>query len=384
MILSQGFRPFFLAASAWAGLSLFMWVLSFADVLVLPVSDPLQWHVHEMLFGYTSAAVVGFILTAIPNWTKRLPVQGGSLAWLVVLWGSGRIAILMQGEIANYIVMTVDVSFLICVFLIVVREIVAGKNWRNLPIALALGLYAASNLVDHLAAMELFSDPGIGQRMGLSVIIMLIALIGGRVIPSFTGNWLKKQGAPMVPSPFSGFDKVCLLVLLTAQVLWISLPDHAATGWLMILAGICHGVRMSRWCGYATFSDTLVLVLHMGYGWLVLGVVFMGSEILWPETTLISGIHAMTAGGIGTMTLAMMTRASLGHAGQGLVAGPGTITIYVMVTIGAVLRVAAPVFPADLFTDVLFLSAIAWGGAFVLFFVIYAPLLAGMKPTRSS
>ena len=375
----QGFRPFFLAAAAWACVSLCLWVLWITGYISLGVGDPLRWHAHEMLFGYTGAAITGFILTAIPNWTRRLPVSGGPLALLVLIWAAGRVAFLMQDQLGAPVVMAVDVFFPAVVFGIVLREIVAGKNWRNLPVAAILGVYMAANAVDHLSTMDIIADDRIGQRMGLAVIIMLIGLIGGRVVPSFTGNWLNKQGADVLPVPFSGYDKVSLVVLLAALVSWCVVPDHMASGWMLVIAGICHGVRLIRWRGYAACTEILVLILHVGYGWIALGLSLLGLEIVWPDGLPLSGLHAITAGGIATMTLAMMTRASLGHTRQGLTAGPGTIAIYALVTMGAVLRVLVPVFPSEAFQSILGVSAIFWGAGFALFVVVYAPLLSGTK-----
>jgi uncharacterized protein involved in response to NO len=382
-ILKQGFRPFFLGAAAWVSLSLCLWMLSVTGFVTLSVPDPLHWHAHEMLFGYTGAVITGFILTAIPNWTRRLPVSGLPLAVLVLLWMAGRLVVLMQGQLDIIVVIVVDASFLVGVFLTVLREIIAGKSWKNLPVTVVLGLYAAASVVDHLASTGVLEDGNLGQRMGLAVIIMLIGLIGGRVIPSFTGNWLAKQGATELPAPFSGYDKFSLLVLLSALVAWVVAPELAASGWLVFAAGIIHGFRMVRWRGYATSSDILVVILHVGYGWVVLGLILIGLDIVFPGTIPLSGIHAMTAGGIGTMTVAMMTRASLGHTGQGLVVGPGTVAIYGFITAGAVLRVLAPAFPQEAFTSILGTSAIFWGAGFALFVVVYFPLLAGLKPLRA-
>ncbi|MBT3556141.1 MAG: NnrS family protein [Rhodospirillales bacterium] len=374
----QGFRPFFLAAGVWACASLGIWVLWITGYLDMAAVDPLHWHAHEMLFGYTGAAITGFILTAIPNWTRRLPVRGIPLALLLMVWIAGRAACLMQDQLGAVVVMAVDVSFPILVFGIVLREIIAGKNWRNLPVAGVLGLFAAASVVDHLSTMDIVADDRLGQRMGLAVIIMLIGLIGGRVVPSFTGNWLNKQGATVSPVLFSGFDKFSLVILLAALVLWCVVPDHMVTGWTLVFAGVCHGFRLFRWRGYATCAEILVLILHIGYGWIALGLLLMGLEIVWPGALPLSGLHAITAGGIATMTLAMMTRATLGHTGQELTADPGTTIIYGLVTMGAVLRVLVPVFPSEAFQSILGVSAIFWIAGFALFVIIYAPLLAGM------
>lgn len=204
---------------------------------------------------------------------------------------------------------------------------------------------------------------------------MLIALIGGRIVPSFTRNWLARAGVTTLPAPFGGFDRLVLAVWGVTLAVWVAgLPDHLS-GTLFLASGFLHAARMVRWQGHRTFAEPLVTILHAGYAWLGIGALLHGLALdglgLDPATAL----HVFTTGAIGTMTLAVMTRASLGHTGRPLTADRTTVAIYLLVTAGAVLRLLVPVLPADPVVT-LALAALGWGGAYALFFVHYAPMLA--------
>src|SRR5688500_15330248 len=191
---SGAFRPFFLLAAAWAALAVPVWLAAYVHGYTLRGALPaLIWHPHEMVFGFGMAAVAGFLLTAIPNWTGRLPVRGGTLAGLAVLWLAGRIALLVSGAIGTAASVALDLSFAVALIVVVARELVAGGNWRNLPMLAALALLLAANVLVHLHAEA-------GNRLGIATLAMLIALVGGRIVPSFTRNWLARE-RPRVPPP---------------------------------------------------------------------------------------------------------------------------------------------------------------------------------------
>jgi len=379
--LDHGFRPFFLGASLWAAIALAIWVATVGGFIDLPSAfDPLHWHQHEMTFGFAGGVVAGFVLTAVPNWTGNLPVRGGRLAVLFLVWLAGRIAVLTSAEIGALAAAIIDVGFLLGLSVLVFREIVIGQNWRNLPICGLITLFAAANAATHLeSASGAASEYGV--RSGLAVLILLIALIGGRIVPSFTRNWLAKRKAPP-PAPFSPFDRACLVVAAAALVAWILRPAWSPTGVMLVAAGLLHFLRVCRWQGLRTLSEPLVTILHVGYLWLALGLLLLGASILVPAVPATAALHALTAGAIGTMTLAVMTRASLGHTGRPLTSGAGTTVIYGLVTVGAILRVIAQNPPPALDPDVMLnLSALSWGGAFALFALVYGPMLYGPHRT---
>ena len=351
--------------------------MSFAGESALPsVLPPLVWHVHEMVFGFAAATVAGFLLTAIPNWTGRMPLQGVPLACLALLWVAGRAGVLVSAQIGAMGAAFLDLAFPFAFLCVVGREIAAGRNWRNLPMLAALASLLLGNLLVHFEAVGIAATAELGNRLGVATLLMLISVVGGRIIPSFTLNWLARE-RPEIPPPavFDRFDRAVIAVTALALMLWIVAPEGLLTPWAALAAGLAQGGRLARWRGSATLREPLLWVLHLGYGWLALGFLLLalsGVVSLLPQT---AALHALTAGAIGTMTLAVMTRASLGHTGRPLAAGSGTTAIYILVTIAAVLRLFAPLAEAH-YLFVLSLAGTAWSGAFGLFVLIYArPLM---------
>jgi uncharacterized protein involved in response to NO len=375
-IFAAGFRPFFLGASVWAALAIPLWLAAYAGGLVTPtLLPPVVWHVHEMVFGFAAATVAGFLLTAIPNWTGRMPLQGMPLAMLVSLWAIGRLAVLFSGKIGAPAAAVADLSFPLAFLLVVAREIFAGKNWRNLPMLVALSLLLVGNLLVHLEALGFAASAELGNRIGLVTLFMLISLVGGRIIPSFTQNWLTKirpEVAP--PARESRFDLAVLVVTSLALANWAIAPDAQLTSWAALIAGIASVWRLSRWRGLRTSGEPLLLILHIGYAWLAFGLLLLGADGLYPVLPQTAAWHALTVGAVGTMTLAVMTRVSLGHTGRPLTAGPGTQTIYVLITLAAVLRVLAPL-AGDRTLLVLTLASADWSAGFGLFAILYGGVL---------
>jgi uncharacterized protein involved in response to NO len=328
-----------------------------------------------MVFGYAAATVAGFLLTAIPNWTGRMPLQGGPLALLVLLWGLGRIAVMFSDEIGAPNAAAFDLAFPLVFLAVVAREILAGRNWRNVPMLAALALLLGGNLLVHLEALGVASTAELGNRLGVATLLMLISFVGGRIIPSFTRNWLTKQHPDKpAPAPFGRIDRAVLAVTAAALAVWVVTPEHPLAPWVELAAGMALAVRLARWRGLATLREPLLWVLHLGYGWLSLGFLLLGLNGLAPLMPPTTALHALTVGAVGTMTLAVMTRASLGHTGRSLVAGTGTTTIYVLITLAAILRLLAPL-GGEYYLPVLTAAGAAWSGAFGLFAVLYAPPL---------
>jgi uncharacterized protein involved in response to NO len=372
-VLSYGFRPFFLLGSIWAGLEVLIWMPMFQGALSFETAfSARDWHVHELLFGYIPAIVAGFLLTAIPNWTGRLPLQGRPLAVLVTAWLAGRVAIALSDGIGWLAAAVVDEAFLLLMAAAVTREIAAGKNWRNLKMAAMLGLLAAANLAFHIEA-HVTGLADYATRAGIAVTLALIMVVGGRIIPSFTRNWLARRGSGRLPSPFDRYDMASIVVSVCGLALWVVVPDEDVTGILLIAAAACNLLRLGRWAGDRTIADRLVLVLHVAYLFVPVGFLLSGLAALGvvPRS---AGIHAWTVGAIGIMTLAVMSRASLGHTGRALVASPGVQAVYGVAVITAVVRVCAAVH-APWFDLLMPLSGVAWAGAFLAFAALYAPLL---------
>jgi uncharacterized protein involved in response to NO len=379
-VLQHGFRPFFLLGALWAALALFLWLGTLAGAVALPTAmDPAAWHRHEMLFGYLAAIVAAFLLTAVPNWTGRLPVRGAPLAGLVALWALGRLAVLTSGWVGAVPALVLDVAFPVVFAAVAAREVAAGGNRRNLPVVALVGLFAVADLLSHLGSLGALPAAMLGDRLAVAVVAMLVALIGGRIVPSFTTNWLKARGHATLPAPFGGLDKAALAVTAAALLAWLAAPEGVPAGLLLLAAAAGIALRLARWRGAATASEPLLLVLHLGYAWLALGLAMLGLAALGlvPRS---AALHAVTAGAFGTVTLAVMTRAALGHTGRALTADGWTVAVYALVNIGALARLAA-VWAPQAYMPVLDLAGLAWGGAFLLYAVRYAPVLLGPPRT---
>jgi uncharacterized protein involved in response to NO len=373
-LFTYGFRPFFLGAALTAALAVPAWLAMLATgTQPLGPFHGLAWHAHEMIFGYLAAVIAGFILTAVPNWTGRLPVTGWPLVGLFSLWIAGRVATAAVPWPAA--AAAVDLAFLFVLGLVVWREVLAGRNFRNAPVAGLVTLFAAANLLFHLDVQW----PGLAasaERLAIGVAAILIGLVGGRIIPSFTRNWMVKAGLSRLPASFGRFDKVTIAATGGTVALWIAFPQSRVTGTALLLAGGLHLIRLARWRGPSTIGEPIVAVLHVGYLWLGVSLMLLGLSPFVPVMGS-AALHALTAGAFGTMTLAVMTRASLGHTGRPISTDAATATIYVLVTLGALLRVAAPL-AADLYLPLLILGGLLWSAAFGLFAVAYGPIL--LKP----
>jgi uncharacterized protein involved in response to NO len=373
-LLSYGFRPFFLFGALWAALAIALWLPMLSGHLVLPSTlGPLEWHIHELIYGYVPAIVAGFLLTAVPNWTGRLPVVGGRLAVLFLVWIAGRIAIFFSLWISAGIAAAVDLAFLSVLGLVIAREIVASNNTRNLKVLAGVALLLMGNALFHLEEITGFGD-GHGMRLGIAAAILLIMLIGGRIIPSFTRTWLVRQSAGRLPAPFDRFDVVIMLVSGIALAGWVIAPEGATTAFLALAAAVLNVVRLGRWAGERTAADPLVWILHVAYAFVPIGYVLLALGIARPDIVAQSGaLHGWTAGAIGIMTLAVMTRASLGHTGQPLTATRPIQFIYLSAIVAALTRIAAAF---DVLREpMLHLSATAWVAAFGGFVIVFGPLL---------
>ncbi|MCA1535530.1 NnrS family protein [Bradyrhizobium sp. NBAIM03] len=374
-LFANSFRPFFLLAAIQAALSILVWLPMFYGEL--PVSSafaPRDWHIHEMLYGFLPAVITGFLFTAIPNWTGRLPIQGAPLAGLVTVWLAGRVAVTLSANTGWTFALVVDAAFLALVVAAATREIIAGGNWRNLPVVGLVLVLLAGNVAFHVET-HYAGAADVSIRVGIGVVVLLIGLIGGRIIPSFTRNWLVKFNPGRLPVPFGRFDGAVIGLSALALIAWIAAPLNMITGVAMAAVGVLHLVRLARWAGDRTTRERLLLILHVGYVFVPLGFI-LNAVAAFGELPPSAGIHAWLAGAAGTMTLAVMTRASLGHTGQALTASPAVQAIYAAIVIAALARIGAVVLPA--YGDVLlYVAACGWILAFLGFAVAFGPLLAG-------
>ncbi|WP_395714060.1 NnrS family protein [Reyranella sp.] len=379
-LFSYGFRPFFLLGSTYAGLEVLAWLPMYYGELSLGTAfAPRDWHAHEMLFGYVAAVIAGFLLTAIPNWTGRLPLQGLPLVVLVATWLSGRVAVDLSAKIGWLSAAVVDVAFLVLMAGALSREIVVGKNWRNLKVVGVIAFLAIANIAFHLEAH--FTGGAIySTRFGIGLVIFLIMAVGGRIVPSFTRNWLMRREAGRLPAPFDRLDAGFMVVSALALVFWALEPEGLLTAIALVTGAVVNALRLARWAGERTIADRLVLILHVGFAFVAIGFALSAFAALGLAPPS-AGIHAWTTGAIGLMTLAVMSRASLGHAGRALTAAPSLQAIYAMAAVAAITRIAAALLP-EAGGILLHLAAFAWAIAFLGFSLLYAPLLC--RPKRPS
>jgi uncharacterized protein involved in response to NO len=375
--LRGGFRPFFMLASVWAAFAILIWLRAFLDGAPLESGfTPLAWHRHEMLFGFVGAVIVGFLLTAMPNWTGRLPIAGPPLATLAAWWVAARLAVWFSGAIGLLPAAVLDVGFYLAFAAVAAREVLAAKN-RNRPVVAIVVLFALVDACDNVAASGLMTHEAMPSRVAIALVVVLISLIGGRIIPSFTRNWLAKKGFTAgLPSQPSRFDMVTIAATALALGCWLLFPVAPWTVAGLFAAGTLQFARLARWRGWRTWSDPLVLVLHAGYAWIPLGLLLLAVSAAGGAVSVTAAIHALTAGAVATMILAVMTRASLGHSGRELKAAPATVTIYLFVTAAAALRVLTGLGIVDYRTGIE-VSGELWALAFALFALAYSPMLLG-------
>ncbi len=374
-ILSYGFRPLFFLAGLWAAIAMIVWIASLSGLVTVPTAFAMaDWHVHELLFGYLPAVAAGFLLTAVPNWTGRLPVIGTPLLILALIWLAGRIAILSSLAIGIVPAAIFDLMFLAVLSLVIGREIVGGRNWRNLKVLVLIALLFCANLIFHVeSATSGNASGGYGAHLGIALAVTLIIVIGGRVIPSFTRNWLARRGTGRLPAPYDHFDTFASIAAIIALLSWVFLPEHLATAILCLIAGALHLARLLRWAGERTLTEPLVWILHLAYAFVPLGFFLVSAFAFQPHVLPQSAaLHAWTAGAIGLMTLAVMTRASLGHSGKALHATMGITAIYVCVFIAVISRILSGIGIAPLL--LLDIAGAAWIAGYALFTIIFAPL----------
>jgi uncharacterized protein involved in response to NO len=361
-------------------LALALWIGLFMTGETLPSRfDPLTWHIHAMLFGFVFAAIAGFMLTAIPNWTERPPIRGKALAGLFAVWLLGRIACLVSVFIPLWLAAAVDLAFPVVLCAVATREIVVPRNWRNLMMPIPVAVLGIADLLMYLELAGIELPAGLGWRLAIAAIVALITAIGGRIIPAFTRNWLLKRGeTARLPAGHGLLDRFALGALHAGLVGWAFLPASRPIGGLLVLAALLNLCLLARWRGLASASEPLLMILHVGYLWVAVGVVLLGLSLLTDVVPEAAAVHAFTAGAIGTMVLAVMTRVSRGHTGRPLEADIRTNLIYGTIVFAGVTRVAGA-FTTESSMTLLQISALLWVFSFGLFALTYGPMLTSPR-----
>lgn len=374
-VLAHPFRVFFLLTALYGTIVIVAWGAFWLGAIPLaPGPNPLQWHAHEMLFGMVPAAIAGFLLTAMCNWTGAQPLHGAGLLMLAAVWLAGRVSMWSAAALPMALVAAVDLAFLPAVAGYAGWVLVRHGNRRNLPLVAVLGLLAVANAMMHMSFLGWYPGAGrVGEVMAIEVITVLMVVIGGRIIPTFTANWLQARGGARVHEPrwLAQAGVLAVVLLMGADTL------GAAPQWgvaLALAAAFFNGWRLVCWRGWAAAADPLVWILHVGFGWIVLALALRG---LTPWLGLAPGVwmHAMGAGAMGTLIIGVMTRVSLGHTGRALRLPRRALWSYAAVLLAGAVRVAVAPVPSWAAVGI-GVSALAWAAAFGLFLIIYWPILS--------
>lgn len=375
VLLQSAFRPFFLLAGLQASVYILLWVAAWFFGLPLAMApEPLLWHGHAMVFGFASAALAGFLLTAVPNWTGMPPVRGWRLGALVGLWLAARILAFWPGAIKAGIFALVDLAFWPFLAALVAPSILRRNAKRNGVFVVILSALFLADLGWHLEALGVADLGRAGLYGALGLFVLMVGIIGGRIVPAFTVNGMRAAGRPMQIDPRPLLDQAALIALAAALTAEFAAAPAAMQAGLFSVAALLHLRRFLLWQFWLTWRVPLIWSLHVGYGWLVIGIALKAAAIL-DLVPPAAALHALGAGCVGMMVLAVMTRASLGHSGRPLVAPVSAVAAYILVGLGALGRVIGAF---DLGAATFWFTAASgflWAGGFLVFVIGYLPIL---------
>ena len=374
-----GFRPFFLAAGIFAVFSMAIWLASYVfsirwGLLGIPAS---VWHAHEMLFGYVMAVVAGFLLTAIKNWTGKEVLRGKALALLLILWLSARLLPLSGLSVPLEIVAVVDVAFLFFVSLACLLPVLKVKQYKQIGIISKLFLLMACNVAFYLGLLGIL-EQGVqwGLYSALYMIIALVLVMLRRVMPMFIKNGVDGE---VVLKNRLWIDYSSLVLLLGLWLSDVFTHYDQLTAVLALALTVLHAIRLAGWYTNKVWSKPLVWVLVVAYAFIIFGFALIAASVYLGVSVFLS-VHAFTVGGIGLLTMGMMSRVSLGHTGRSVFEPPGSVFWSLLVlTSGAIVRVVLPLFNMDLYVYWIGLSQVMWVLAFALFVYAYAPMLLSAR-----
>ncbi len=374
-LFRQGLRPFFLLCGIWAVVTIALWVVALHGAM-LPEGPlpPARWHGHEMLAGVIGAALAGFVLTAIPNWTGHPPYRGMPLVLLAALFLAARLVLLPGSPVPPAPAAAIALLPLPALLLTVLPALVKAATPRLFgPPALILAFWAGDLLMLGEAAGWWDGTFAMGELLALDIALALVGLIGGRIIPAFTRNALKQSGKAVEIRPLPGVDAAGILALLAVAVVDLVAPDGALAGMVAAAAAVLALLRLSRWQGLRTFGQPILAVLHLAYLMLPLTLAVKAAHLLGGADWAANWLHLQGIGAVALMILAVMPRATLGHTGHPLVASPAMVLAWALLPAAALLRSFGP----ELLPGMLPYAAAGalWLLAFGLFLAAHGPML---------
>jgi uncharacterized protein involved in response to NO len=378
-LFNYGFRPFFLLAGVQALIAMAVWLATLHG-MAWPMIwvAPFRWHAHEMFFGFVAAALAGFLLTAVASWTGQRGYAGVPLALLVALWLAGRIAMAPGLGVEQSIAAGIDLAFLPTIALAVAPSLIRAGNVRNFPLLAFLALLFMANLLFHGPHIGIHYELD-GLTLALDSILLMVVLVGGRIVPAFTGNALRSRGAQAQLAPFGWIDRIAILAALAVLVVDLVRPGGRIAGIVALVACALHAWRVLRWRGWRTWDMPIAWVLHVAYAWIPIGLGLKGLWLVWQIPAAFGWLHALTAGAFSTMIMAVMTRAALGHTGRPLVAARPVVIAYVCLTLAAATRVFTPLVAPTMLQASWTIAGTLWIVAFALYCFVYAPILSARR-----
>lgn len=372
---SYGFRPFFLGGAIWATLAMVLWLASLMNGTPLGGGyGALLWHAHEMVFGFAPAILTGFLLTLLPNWSGHLPVSGAGLMGMVALWAAGRLAMLGADWLGAPLAAAIDALFLPVLLLVAAREIVTGKKWNDFRLLGAIAAIMIGNGGFHLATL-FGGDPLIWARAGAAGYVALVMVMGGRLIPSFTRNWLKRNGRSRMPVALNRYDRIVVGFSVLTLALWLLIPDTLPTLIAGLIAAGLNLVRLVRWRGWEARHDGLILNMHLAFCFVPLGFLAIAATAggFLPRAAT---LHVLTVGVIGGMMLSVMIRTTRSHTGQTLTASRMTTASCLSVFLAGLMRPLADLLGQSWLMEI---SGMLWILGFGLFVFEYGPVLVSRR-----
>ena len=367
--LALGFRPFYLLAALFAASSVPVWIAQFFGMLPQAgFVTPMAWHTHEMVFGFAVAVIAGFLFTAVPNWTGLPTPTGRTLGALASLWLAGRIGMLTGPGWAAAIA---DIAFLPAIAWFLWQPLRRARNRNQFFVAILL-LLAAMNAGFHLAHAGVIAlAPLVWVHAALLLVVLIVAIMGGRVIPAFTRNAIPAARVRTLP----GIEVASLATLAATLLAWtVGLPDLIVAV-LAFATALAHALRLWSWDPWATRSSPILWILHLSYAWIALGMLLLAAALAGIAGSASVAMHALGVGAVGGMIIGMITRTARGHTGRPLEAQAAEVAAYTLVQLAAAVRVLVPLLLPQAYAFALVASALLWSAAFAIYCTVYWPIL---------
>jgi uncharacterized protein involved in response to NO len=376
-LAAKGFRPFFLLAGTFATLLLPLWLLSLVGIFHPEgYFNPTYWHAHEMVFGFASAVIAGFLLTAVGNWTSRETLVGVPLLLLGLLWLLARVALITASIWPLWLPAVIDLSFLPALAIGLARPIVASRKWQQLPIVALLGALFTANLSMHMDVLGFLPDwQRRGSLVAVDVVILFILVIAGRVFPMFTRNGTGVKTIRSIPM----LDALAIAAMLAVTVLEAVEGAPDSMGYVAGVASLLCAARAWHWGARHTLRVPLLWILHVGYAWIPIGLALRAFAAFEGRVPPVLGTHALTVGAIGCLTLGMMSRVGLGHSGRPMVAPKAIVGAFALITMAALVRVFVPLLTVSFYALSVDVAGTFFACAFLIFSVVYFPVLTSPR-----